>query len=77
MTKGNMTKKEALDAMKAGHKVTREYFGVDEYIFIDMDAGCIRSEDGYCFDEWWTEVEPTIPTVSNTPWKIYQEDQID
>lgn len=71
MKSGKMTKKEALEAMKQGHKVTREFFSGDEYIYLDSDTGHIMSEDGYDFNEWWIKIEPTIGTVSSTPWDIF------
>jgi hypothetical protein len=59
MYKGDLTKEEALKAMEKGEKVCREGFSPKEYVWID-DAGKIRSEEGYYFNDWWYEIEPTM-----------------
>jgi hypothetical protein len=72
MIKGNLTKSEALTAMRDGHKVLREYFSSEEYVFMN-ESGTIMSEDGYNFEEWWKNIEPTIPSSSPTPWRIIKQ----
>lgn len=48
-----MTKLEAINAMKDGHKVTHRYFTPDEFIF--MKGNRIHTEDGANVfeDEFW------------------------
>ncbi len=65
-----LSKNEALKAMQEGHKVTREYFSSEEYIYINS-MGHIMSEDGVPFENWWVNIEPTIPKTTDTPWRIY------
>lgn len=67
--KYDLTKTEALTAMREGNKVSREYFGPDEYIYID-DIGHIRSEEGFPFENWWANIEPTIGKTSQKCWSI-------
>lgn len=67
----NLTKAEALQAMKDGNKVTREYFSSDEYIYINLDTRLIQSEDGFNFTEWWVDTEPTIPKTDEKCWNIF------
>lgn len=68
-----MNKSEALQAMKEGHKVSREYFSSDEYIFIN-DMGHIMSEDGIPFEDWWVNIEPKIGKSSEDCWSIFRGD---
>jgi hypothetical protein len=54
-----MTKVEALQAMKAGKKITHQYYTSDEYL--QMIGGMIYSEDGYRkgdeLDEFWQKIQ--------------------
>lgn len=68
---GKMTKAEALIAMEEGYKVTREYFGSGEYLYIYK--GELKSEDGYMFEDWWDTIEPTLSKTSDTAWTIFKE----
>jgi len=45
-----MTRLEALEAMKQGHK-THRYFAPDEYLYMVDDN--IKSEEGYNFNDWF------------------------
>ncbi len=72
MIAGNLTKKEALIAMQNGHKVTREYFGKDEFLHMPYGS-CIMSEEGYNFTDWWRNIEPTLMTRNNKPWRILKD----
>lgn len=72
--KGNMTKTEALTALRNGHRVSREYFDDGEYIYMD-ETGTILSEEGWDFEGWWKDIEPAIPKTSETPWRIWEEDR--
>ncbi len=72
MIPGNLTKEEALIAMQKGHKVTREYFGKDEFIHMPFGSA-IMSEEGYNFNDWWKNIEPTLKSSSNTPWRILKD----
>ena len=59
MYKGDLTKDEAFELMKKGHKVGREYFGSNEYVY--LDNGIMLFEDGVsAYTEWWNEIEPTL-----------------
>lgn len=40
-----MDRKEALEAMKGGHKIMHEYFSPEEYLY--MVNGDIKDESGY------------------------------
>ena len=70
MFAGNLTKPEALKAIVYGHKVSREYFSSEEYIYMEKETGIILSEEGYNFRDWWENIEPTIPATTETPWRI-------
>lgn len=67
-----ITKEEALTALKEGRKVTRQYFGKDEHIWMD-ESGTIRSEEGYDFTDWWYDVEPNIQGTNKKVWTIIGE----
>lgn len=56
MYAGTMTIDQALDAMKAGHKVANSYFTSNEYLH--LVNGVITSEDGYDFDGWFKDRRP-------------------
>lgn len=43
-----MTRNEAIQAMKAGLKITHTYFSADEYLCMKED-GKVWSEDGVCW----------------------------
>ena len=70
MNKRNMTKTEALTALRSGYRVSREYFDDEEYIYMD-DTGAILSEENWNFEDWWETIEPSIPKTSETPWSIW------
>lgn len=57
----NLTKKEAYDAMTEGHRVRHRFYGDEEYIFIDLDTGKIKDEQGYdlgsSHDEFWAKYQ--------------------
>ena len=67
----DMTKEEALVAIKKGHKVTREYFSPEEYIY--MDGNTLRFEDGVYVQEWWQKIEPDLNMSSFKCWAIWTE----
>jgi len=48
-----MTRLEALEAMKQGHKIIHRYFAPDEYLYMVDDN--IKSEEGYDFDDWFED----------------------
>jgi hypothetical protein len=62
----NMTKQEALVALMQGKKITHEYFGSSEYLY--MEYGIIRTEEKYSFDQAWDK--RTGPEW-DTGWKLY------
>ena len=51
-----MTKKEAIQAMRKGHKVTHRYFTSEEYITMDSQDNIV-TEEGYKTPEanFWTD----------------------
>lgn len=72
MYKGNLTKEEALQALKNGEKVGREYFSSDEYIHIVN--GAMMFEDGILVMEWWNHVEPSFSQPEDgKAWYIWKE----
>lgn len=56
MYAGTMTIDQALEAMKAGHKVANSYFTANEYLH--LVNGVITSEDGYNFNAWFADRSP-------------------
>lgn len=63
-----MTRFEAVEAMKQGHKVTHQYFASNEYLY--MDNGVITSEDGYDFDRWLLGTLTPGTVWRDTGWRI-------
>jgi hypothetical protein len=66
----SMTKDEAIEAMKAGKRVTHKYFSPEEWI--TMEDGMIVTEDGYRFspESFWRF--RTKPYFDND-WKLFKE----
>lgn len=71
-----MTKREAWEAMKQGHKITHIRFSKEEFIYMN-DQGLITTEDGYffhkefrdrrigvCWEEGWSIYEPELVTAN-------------
>lgn len=72
MYKGNLTKQEAYKLLLEGHKVCREGFSSDEYLY--MERGVIKSEEGYDFSEWWLVIEPTMYKQDDKTFYLYKGD---
>lgn len=47
-----MTKKEAMQALVRGDKVSHDYFSDNEFVFMD-ENGKIKDEGGYIHDKFW------------------------
>ena len=74
MCKGNLTKEEALEALKQGEKVGREYFSSNEYIY--MDGNSLRFEDGVYTMDWWRNTEPTLAQPEDgKAWYIWKDNK--
>ena len=72
MVKGNMTKDQAYKALLEGKKVCRSGFSRDEYIY--MEGQTIKSEEGYNFNGWWRDIEPTFwKSDDNLDWYLFKE----
>ena len=65
-----MTRKEAIEAMKQGHKVTQEYFSPDEYLY--MKDGSIYSEENYNFGGIYGEFMTKYGGSQPDGWSIYE-----
>ena len=72
MYKGNLTKQEAYDLMMKGHKVWREGFSSEEYLYMDR-VGKIKSEEGYNFAEWWNQIEPTMHKTDDKTFYLFNK----
>jgi hypothetical protein len=71
MYKGNLTKEQAYQLMIEGKKVCREGFSSKEYVCI-ID-GHIKDESGYYFEEWWTDIEPTMHKTDDKTFYLFKE----
>lgn len=70
-----MNKKEAEEAMYAGHKVRHTYYDKDEYVYMNPTNCHLITEDGYdhgtVFGEFWTEYQ-----VWNEGWEIVEKNDL-
>lgn len=69
--RASMSKTEAIQAMKEGHKVTHVYFADDEYIYM-IGIFKIFTEEGYSIDsdEFWKYRQGES---FETGWSIFEE----
>lgn len=68
-----MTKQEAIEAMKAGKKVTHVYFTDEEWI--TMEGNVIIDENGYHFDPdlfWFDRKSEAF----NTGWSEFKKSEV-
>ena len=63
-----MTKREAIEAMLNGSKVTHQLFIPEEFIY--MESGKVFDEDGYEHKDFWWE---RYQEYWNDNWSIYRE----
>ncbi len=65
-----MTRQEAKQAIIDGHKVSHNYYGSDEYLFMN-EAGLLETEDGYTkgsfISEFWVKYQ-----IWETGWRLFE-----
>lgn len=60
MKTDNLNKREATEALVAGHRLRHEYYSDSEWVEL-QNSGQLVTEDGYpkgtCNGEWWKDIQ--------------------